>query len=44
MSAQFWGEVVTTTIFLLNHSPSKALEGRMPYEAYQGRKLVVGFL
>jgi hypothetical protein len=36
--------VVTTAVFLLNRSPTKALERRMPYEAYQGRKLVVGFL
>jgi hypothetical protein len=38
------GDAITTTLFLLNHAPTKVLEGRTPYEACKGIKLVVGFL
>jgi hypothetical protein len=31
-------------VFLLNRASTKALDGKMPYEAYRGRKLAVGFL
>jgi hypothetical protein len=44
MPARFWGEAVTTAVFLLNRAPTKSLEGKTPYEAYHGRKLSVGFL
>jgi transposase InsO family protein len=33
MPAIFWGEAVVTAIYILNRSPTKALNGRMPYEA-----------
>jgi hypothetical protein len=33
MSAVFWGEVVVTVVYILNRSPTKALNGRTPYEA-----------
>jgi transposase InsO family protein len=33
MSAVFWREAVVTVVYILNHSPTKALNGRTPYEA-----------
>jgi hypothetical protein len=36
MLAEFWGEAVSTTVFILNHSPSKALEGQTLFEAWHG--------
>jgi hypothetical protein len=33
MSAVFWGEAVVTAVYILNRSPTKALNGRTPYEA-----------
>jgi IS30 family transposase len=29
----FWGEAVVTAVYILNRSPTKALNGRTPYEA-----------
>jgi transposase InsO family protein len=44
MPAVFWGEVVVTTVYILNRSPTKALNGRMPNEAWHGRKSAVSHL
>jgi transposase InsO family protein len=44
MLAVFWGEAVVTTIYILNRSPTKALNGRMSYEAWHGRKPTVSHL
>jgi hypothetical protein len=33
MHAVFWGEAVVTAVYILNHSPIKALNDRTPYEA-----------
>jgi hypothetical protein len=44
MSAKFWGEAVMTTVHLLNHAPTKALSGKTPFKAYNGRKLAVHYL
>jgi hypothetical protein len=44
MSAIFWGEAVVTAVYILNRSPTKALNGRTPYEAWHGRKPVVSHL
>jgi transposase InsO family protein len=33
MPAVFWGEAVVTAIYILNRSPTKALNGMTPYEA-----------
>jgi transposase InsO family protein len=33
MPAVFWGEAVVTVVYILNRSPTKALNGRTPYEA-----------
>jgi hypothetical protein len=41
MSAVFWGEAVVTAVYILNRSPTKALNGRTPYEAWHGRKPAV---
>jgi len=29
----FWGEVVSTAVFILNRSPTKCLTGIMPFKA-----------
>jgi hypothetical protein len=34
MPAVFWGEAVVTVVYILNRSPTKALNGRTPYEAW----------
>jgi transposase InsO family protein len=44
MPAVFWGEAVVTTVYILNRSPTKALNGRTPYEAWYGRKPAVSHL
>ncbi|CAN6686650.1 unnamed protein product [Malus baccata var. baccata] len=38
MSLSFWGEVVNTSVYLLNRCPTKALEKKTPFEAFSGRK------
>ncbi|WVZ81780.1 hypothetical protein U9M48_029122 [Paspalum notatum var. saurae] len=40
----FWGEAVSTAVFLLNRSPTKSVTGKTPYEAWHGEKSVVQFL
>jgi hypothetical protein len=35
---------VVTTVYILNCSPTKALNGRTPYEAWYGRKPAVSHL
>jgi hypothetical protein len=44
MPAEFWGEAMTTAVFILNCAPTKALKGKMPLEAWHGRKPNVSFL
>ncbi|CAO2199473.1 unnamed protein product [Urochloa humidicola] len=44
MPVAFWGEAVTTAVFILNRSPTKALKGKTPYEAWHGRKPNVSYL
>ncbi|KAD7480463.1 hypothetical protein E3N88_03599 [Mikania micrantha] len=34
----FWGEGVLHAIYILNRSPTKALNNQTPYEAFKGRK------
>jgi hypothetical protein len=43
MPPRYWGEVVTTAVFHLNCAPTKALDGKTPFEAYHGKKPMVGF-
>jgi hypothetical protein len=44
MSAVFSGEAVVTAVYILNRSPTKALNGRTPYEAWHGGKPAVSHL
>jgi hypothetical protein len=44
MPAVFWGEAVVTAVYILNLSPTKALNGRTPYESWHGRKPTVSHL
>jgi hypothetical protein len=44
MPAVFWGEAVVTAVYILNRSPTKALNGMTPYETWHGRKPVVSHL
>ena len=44
MPARFWGEAVTTSVFILNRAPTKALKGKTLFEAWHGRKPSVSFL
>jgi len=38
MPSVFWGEAVATAVYLLNRSPTKALNNRTPFEAWHGKK------
>jgi len=42
--AAFWGEAVSTAVFILNHTPTKSLKSTTPFEAWHGRKPDVSFL
>jgi hypothetical protein len=44
MPAVFWGEAVVTTVYILNRSPTKALNGRTSYEAWHRHKPAVSHL
>jgi hypothetical protein len=44
MPAVFWGEAVVTTVYILNRSSTKALNGGTPYEAWLGCKPTVSHL
>jgi hypothetical protein len=44
MPAVFWGEAVVTAVYILNRSPTKALNGRTPYETWHGCKPAVSHL
>jgi hypothetical protein len=44
MPAVFWGEAMVTAIYILNHSLTKALNGRTPYEPWHGCKPTVSHL
>jgi transposase InsO family protein len=44
MRAVFWGEAVVTAVYILNRSPTKALNDMTSYEAWHGRKSAVSHL
>jgi hypothetical protein len=44
MLAVFWGEAVVMAAYILNRSPTKALNGRTSYEAWHERKPAVSHL
>ncbi|KAM1223589.1 hypothetical protein ACFX2G_043549 [Malus domestica] len=39
-----WAEAVHTAVYILNRSPTKALDNLTPFEAYSGRKPGIGHL
>ncbi|WVZ79227.1 hypothetical protein U9M48_026831 [Paspalum notatum var. saurae] len=44
MPAAFWGEAVSTAVYILNRSPTKSLEDKTPFEAWHERKPDVAHL
>ncbi|WVZ73864.1 hypothetical protein U9M48_022122 [Paspalum notatum var. saurae] len=44
MPAAFWGEAVTTAVYILKRASTKALDGQTPFEAWHGRKPDVSLL
>lgn len=44
MPGFFWGEAVHTAVYLLNRSPTAALDGLTPYQAWYGKKPPVHYL
>ena len=44
LPGKFWGEAVSTAVLILNRSPTRALDGVTPFEAWHGRKPSVSFL
>lgn len=41
---EFWAEAVNTAVYVINRSPTRALDGTTPEEAWMGRKPFVGHL
>ena len=44
LSHKFWGEALSTAAYLRNRSPTKAVKGMTPYEAWTGEKPKVDHL
>lgn len=44
MPSTFWGEAASTTVFILNRAPTKALRNKTPYEAWHGATPDVHFM
>jgi hypothetical protein len=44
MPGYFWGEAITTVVYLLNRWPMRVIEGMTPFEAWHGRKLGLAHL
>nr|ABA95820.1 retrotransposon protein, putative, unclassified [Oryza sativa Japonica Group] len=44
MPKSFWAEAVNTAIYILNRSPTKAVPNRTPFEAWYGKKPVIGHM
>lgn len=44
LPGMFWGEAVSTAVFILNRSPTRSLDGKTPYEAWHGERPGVSFL
>jgi hypothetical protein len=38
MPLRFWGEAVSTAVYVLNRSYTRAVDGQTPFEAWYGRK------
>lgn len=41
---KFWGEVVSTAIYIINRSPTQVVSNKTPYEAWHGVKPTVSYL
>jgi hypothetical protein len=41
MLGRFWGEAVMTVVYLLNHSSTRSVDGKTPYQAWHGKKPTV---
>jgi hypothetical protein len=44
LSGYFWGEVVSMAMHILNRSPTHAVDGNTPYEAWHGEAPAVHYL
>jgi hypothetical protein len=44
LSSFFWGEAVHTAVHLLNQAPTRALDGKTPFEAWYGEHTAVHYL
>jgi transposase InsO family protein len=44
MPGTFWGEAVTTAVYLLNRAPTQSVTGMTPYEAWHGARPDVSHL
>jgi hypothetical protein len=44
MPGRFWGEAVNTAVFLLNRAPTQCVNGKTPFEVWNGFKPPVHFL
>jgi hypothetical protein len=42
--AKFWGEAVTTAVFLLNRATTKSVTKMTPYQAWSGKRPAVHYL
>ena len=40
----YWVEVVATTVYIMNRTPTAAIHGMTPKERYTGRKLDISHL
>ena len=38
LPANLWGEAASHAIYLINRTPTRALDGKTPYEAFWGTK------
>jgi hypothetical protein len=38
MPSHFWGEAVTTAVYVLNRAYTRSVDGKTPYEAWYGKK------
>jgi hypothetical protein len=44
LPAWFWGEAVNTAVYLLNRAPTKAVEGKTPFQTWYRKKPAVHHL
>jgi hypothetical protein len=44
MLGWLWGEVVVTTVFILNYAPTQSVTGKTPHEVWHDTKHIVRFM